>query len=164
MAAHSIEPWYRHRWPWLLMAGPALVVAAGVATAVIAVRTDDGVIAADYYKRGLEINATLERQRRAEALGIITTVRIAGDRVSVAFASREPAPPPARLKLVHPTRAGEDRAVLLQAVAPGTFAGSIGLPASGAWDVQLQDALGTWRMDGELKAGATSLELGTRPR
>jgi hypothetical protein len=35
-------PWYRHRWPWLLMLGPAIVVIAGVATLALAIVTDDG--------------------------------------------------------------------------------------------------------------------------
>jgi hypothetical protein len=38
-------PWYRHRWPWLLMSGPAIVVVAGIATMVIAVRTADPMVA-----------------------------------------------------------------------------------------------------------------------
>ena len=37
-------PWYRHRWPWILMAGPAIVVVAGIATAVIAVATADTIV------------------------------------------------------------------------------------------------------------------------
>ena len=51
----------RERWPWLLMAGPAIVVVAGFVTLYIAVSTDDGVIAEDYYKRGLLINRALAR-------------------------------------------------------------------------------------------------------
>ena len=57
-------PWYRQRWPWLLMLGPAIVVVAGIVTAVIAIETDDGLVTDDYYKRGLAINQTLERAAR----------------------------------------------------------------------------------------------------
>ena len=164
MAAHPMQPWYRHRWPWLLMAGPALVVVAGIATAIIAVRTDDGVVADDYYKRGLEINAALERQHRAEALGIAATVWIdvARGRVRVTFTSRVPAPPPARLKLVHRTRAGGDRAVLLTQVSPGVFEGPTDAAVPGEWLVQLQDERGSWRVDGEWKAGVESPTLGSQ--
>jgi hypothetical protein len=38
------DPWYRHRWPWLLMLGPAIVVVAGIATAAIAVATADTLV------------------------------------------------------------------------------------------------------------------------
>ena len=65
MNADAVTPWYRQRWPWLLMLGPAIVVVAGISTAVIALETDDGLVADDYYKRGLGINQTLERASRS---------------------------------------------------------------------------------------------------
>ena len=58
-------PWYRQPWPWLLMAGPAIVVVAGIVTAVIAFTGADGVIADDYYKQGMAINRTLAREAKA---------------------------------------------------------------------------------------------------
>ena len=69
------KPWYRELWPWLLMAGPAIVVVAALATAYLAVSSDDGVVADDYYKRGLVINRVLEREQRAAALGLGAVVR-----------------------------------------------------------------------------------------
>jgi len=39
------QPWYRHPWPWILMAGPAIVVVAGLVTAFLAVTTFDGLVA-----------------------------------------------------------------------------------------------------------------------
>ena len=41
---NDAAPWYRHRWPWILMAGPAAVVAAGIVTTVLAVTTADPVV------------------------------------------------------------------------------------------------------------------------
>ena len=35
---HPVTPWYREPWPWILMAGPAIVVVAGFATLFIADR------------------------------------------------------------------------------------------------------------------------------
>ena len=46
----AVKPWYREPWPWILMAGPAIVVVAGIATAVIAIRTSDPLVA-DYDAR-----------------------------------------------------------------------------------------------------------------
>ena len=54
-------PWYREPWPWLLMAGPVTVIIAGGFTAWLAVTSSDGLVADDYYKQGLAINQTLER-------------------------------------------------------------------------------------------------------
>jgi uncharacterized protein len=57
--------WYREPWPWILMAGPAIVVVAGCVTAFIAVTTSDGLVAEDYYRRGVEINRRLSTEERA---------------------------------------------------------------------------------------------------
>ncbi len=62
-------PWWRHGHVWLLIAGPATVVVAGLVTAWIAVRHPDPVLAEDYYQRGLRINDTLiTRKAMAPAL------------------------------------------------------------------------------------------------
>ena len=60
-------PWWRFGHVWLVLAGPAAVVVAGIATAVIAVRTPDPVVEADYYRRGIEINKTLAERAEARA-------------------------------------------------------------------------------------------------
>ncbi|MDB5861296.1 MAG: hypothetical protein JWQ76_4985 [Ramlibacter sp.] len=57
------EPWWRHGYLWLVISGPAVVVVAGLATAVIAVHGADPVVASDYYRRGIEINQQLARER-----------------------------------------------------------------------------------------------------
>lgn len=56
-------PWWRHGLVWMLIAGPATVVVAGIATLVIAVRSPDPLVAEDYYRRGIEINKQLAADR-----------------------------------------------------------------------------------------------------
>lgn len=56
-------PWWRHGYVWMVIAGPAAVVVAGVVTAWIAVRYADPVLDADYYRKGVEINRTLADER-----------------------------------------------------------------------------------------------------
>ena len=51
--------WWRYGHVWLVVSGPAIVVLAALATAWIAVRNQDPVLADDYYRRGIEINKTL---------------------------------------------------------------------------------------------------------
>ena len=53
------KPWWRYASVWMLIAGPAAVVVAGIVTTVIAVRGQDPVVEADYYRRGIEINKAL---------------------------------------------------------------------------------------------------------
>ena len=37
--------WYQDRWPWFLIAGPALVVVASFVTLGLAIKSNDGVVA-----------------------------------------------------------------------------------------------------------------------
>ena len=57
--AQQPRPWWRHGMVWLVLAGPAIVVVAALATAWIAMHNADPVVDADYYRRGIEINKTL---------------------------------------------------------------------------------------------------------
>jgi hypothetical protein len=59
----TASPWWKHGHVWLLIAGPATVVLAGIATIAIAVQRPDPVVEADYYRRGIEINKTLAAEK-----------------------------------------------------------------------------------------------------
>jgi hypothetical protein len=165
MSNPALLPWYRHRWPWLLMSGPAIVVVAGISTAIVAVRTSDGVVAEDYYKQGLAINRTLEREGRAKALGVAAMLQLneEGTRVRVMLSLEAPQPAAVRLSLVHPTRAEADQGVTLAASAPGMFEGAIRAPAAGRWTVQLEDDAGTWRVACAWNGRRGSVMLSARP-
>ena len=57
------RPWWKFGMVWMVIAGTALVVLAGIATVWVAVRMPDPLVAEDYYRRGVEINKTLAAQR-----------------------------------------------------------------------------------------------------
>lgn len=160
-----VKPWYRQPWPWLLMAGPAIVVVAAIYTAWLAVVTDDGVIADDYYKRGLLINKDLERARRGEAMRLGAVLAFAPDgalRLALSGFEADPAAAPTalRVRLVHATRAGLDRAATLTRGPDGRYVGSIAPPPPGRWLVTVETE--TWRLPmvevggalGEVRLGA----------
>lgn len=56
-------PWWTYGHVWLIIAGPALVVVAALFTAWLAIRTPDPVVEEDYYRRGLEINRMLAKDK-----------------------------------------------------------------------------------------------------
>lgn len=60
-AAETSKPWYRHGMVWMLIAGPALVVVAGVFTAFIAMRSADPVLANDAYEYGQKSEGQKQR-------------------------------------------------------------------------------------------------------
>lgn len=157
-------PWYREPWPWLLMAGPAIVVVAAMVTLWLAIRSDDGVVADDYYKRGLVINRMLEREQRAAALGIGADLAIAADgavRVEVAGGADAAPAETLRLRLTHATRAGMDVSAVLQRGADGAYRGRVELPPAGRWLVVLEGD--DWRLPTiEVAGRPESLHLGAQ--
>ncbi len=161
MTSPGPKPWYREPWPWILMAGPAIVVVASVVTAAIAVATDDGLVADDYYKQGLAINRVIDREERARALGLTATVQFNEelDRVRVLLGSGAPSADPPRLRLVNATRAGLDQSIVLAPVAPGVYEGAVRMPHGGVWHLRLEDARGTWRLTGHWRKGEARAEL-----
>jgi hypothetical protein len=157
----SPTPWYREPWPWILMSGPFIVIVAGFVTLALAMSSSDGLVADDYYKQGLAINRTIERDARARALGARASLRFNEERtrVQVSLAASVPPPDTLQLVLLHPTRAGEDRNVTLHEASPGVYEASLEAPRRGNWHVRLSDAQGRWRLGGEWSTGAARLDL-----
>jgi hypothetical protein len=161
-------PWYRQLWPWLVIAPPAAAVIAGIVTIFIAVRGADGLVAADYYKRGLAINEELARSRMAQALGLDASLRMdgvaAGDRVRIELGGAQALPAEAfvTLRLVHPARSGDDRVLTLARVSidgngrhaayAGEFRDGGGDAGRTAWRLVVEGR--GWRLDGDLSIGS----------
>ncbi len=166
MKDSALKPWYREPWPWFLMAGPAIVVVAGTITAVIAVKTNDGLVADDYYKQGLGINRVIARDERAAALNISATVQFNEERraVRVMLAAGAPQPGSLRLTLIHGARASDDQVVALAAIAPGIYEGALREPAPGKWQLRIEDVEATWRIAGDWRTRQSTVTLGAQPR
>ncbi len=151
-ATQDRRPWYRHHWPWILMAGPGVVVVAGIITAWIAVTTSDGLVADDYYKQGLAVNLKLARNDAAAAMLLEARLRLTAGRVELRMVSRADAPLPGRVRLTlaHPTRGGEDQKVTL-AGEKGFYSGEMAALGPGRWQVVIEDEAGTWRLAGSVQ-------------
>jgi hypothetical protein len=145
----KVAPWYREPWPWILIALPLSAVIAGIATLLIAIEHEDGLVAEDYYKQGLAINRVLERESRAAALGLRAQAMISGERIRIGLsAAGANLPGSIVVRFIHPTRAGEDRSIVLRAIANGWYEGVMPAMASGRWRVQAEDDQGIWRLTG----------------
>jgi hypothetical protein len=137
-------PWYREPWPWILMAAPAAAVVAGAATIWIAVDSADGLVADDYYKRGLAINQVLAREENARRLGVQARAEARDGHLRVALAGA--APEAIFAQLAHATRAGYDQRLRLAPSAPGVYEAELPPLAAGRWRVVLEDPRGEWRV------------------
>lgn len=147
-----VAPWYRHRWPWLLMLGPFVVIVAGVFTAWLAFRSNDGLVADDYYKQGLAVNQVTARERRAEALDVRGELSFDAARrlVRLKLAPGRLAEAPAVLlmTLSHPTRSGLDRTLRMERDNSGGYSAAVDGDLPGRWYVALEDEARTWRLSG----------------
>jgi uncharacterized protein len=56
-------PWWKFGYVWLVIAGPAAVVVAALATAWIAVRNPDPVLAQDHHSRPAEVRKSSASDR-----------------------------------------------------------------------------------------------------
>jgi len=157
----SVAPWYRHRWPWLLMAGPAVVVVAGVFTAWLAISRADALVADDYYKQGKAINKDLRRDHEAQRLG--AAIDMAYDPAAGVLRGRlqlrEPVSQPQVqladqasrtliLSLVHPTQPGKDRTLQVQPAADGSFSVPLAEMEQARWRLVAEDGSHVWRLHG----------------
>jgi hypothetical protein len=147
-----MKPWYRHPWPWILMAGPFIVVVAGLTTAYLAVTSNDGLVDDDYYKQGMEVNKVSVRDQRAVALGLQADVMQSADLAQIRVLLRGNSdlvlPDRLTLRIVHPTRGGADQAVLLRADGGGAYTGKLNAALTGRWHIALEDETGQWRLTG----------------
>lgn len=149
----TVLPWYRHRWPWFLMAGPGIVVIAGIVTLWLAVRSNDGLVTDDYYKQGLAINQMTARDQAAARLGFQVELMIGenGREIRAMLQSQSVAalPETVIVRLMHPTRSGIDQAIPLRRQGGGVYVGLAERPLSGRWQVSLEDEKREWRLTGE---------------
>lgn len=141
------DPWYRQPWPWILIALPASAVVAGMITLYLAVRSDDGVVADDYYTRGLAINQVLDRQDRARQLGLSAELEQNGQRFVLTLQSGRELALPARIRLalVNPVRAGLDQSVLLERQGR-QYVGTFEPVRNGRWKITLEDEGKIWQL------------------
>ncbi|MDX1431502.1 MAG: FixH family protein [Gammaproteobacteria bacterium] len=140
---------------WLVLLIPASAVLMGVVMIALSISSWDGLVADDYYRRGLEINRTLARDAEAARLDVRARLELDPAAGTVALQldgnERFRAPPAVNLRLFHATRAGLDRHLVLPAdVAALRYRGDGLSFAEGRWYLQL-DA-DEWRLTGALAA------------
>jgi hypothetical protein len=134
------------------MAGPAIVIVAGFITAWLAIVSNDGLVDDNYYKVGLSVNQELKQRQLASELGLKADLSLTnnGQTIQLVLSGlpKEALPDSLQLRLVHPTRKGEDQRIKL--VRTGMiFSGEVnGNLGKGRWHVVIEEPLAGWRMDG----------------
>ncbi len=154
MKDNNQAPWYKNSIIWMLISVPGSAVVMGIVMGFLAVNTDDGLVADDYYKQGKEINRSLIRDKKASEYLLhaqlywtdnqTVNVKLHANDTS-AYHGKE-----IELHLRHPTREGYDARVKLRAMGDGLYEAKVAKKLKqGRWKVEI--STGTWRLMGRLQ-------------
>lgn len=153
MAMHERSVWYREPLVWMLILIPLTAVIGGIATLILAVQSDDGLVADDYYWRGKQINRVLSRDQAAATKAINADLSFDFGRgvVRAELRARDGVnlPNTVHFALLHATRAGLDRVLELNRTPQGSYHGLLPVLASGRWYVQIEAE--DWRLTGAMR-------------
>ncbi len=153
------EIWWKQPWPWIILGMLGSVVVASMVTIVIAVKTQDTLVDSDYTKAGKTINLRLEKDHKAERLGINIqlSAQASPDGYSLITARYKAADSAAgepkflRLNLSHPTLANQDVSVALIRRDAGTYRAQVSALMSAHWHYSIEDPEAQWRVKGRLE-------------
>lgn len=145
----KVLPWYKQRWPWLLISIPAVSVVGGFILLWFAVTSWDGLVVDDYYKEGQAIGQTMARSMKATELGLTADVSFNADQIRIALDSSTGASLPVGVvvTIAHPTREGYDQHFAL-AGSQGIYSGTLEPLMAGHWQILIEDESRVWRLNG----------------
>ena len=168
-AVTASNPWYRHRWPWIIIGMLACSVSLTVAMVTIAVDNPDNLVNDNYYEAGKGINRSLDRELLAQSLKLRATVSL--DDVTGEADLRltgNSQPETLILNLISPTQPEKDRKIILarNPAQPGRYVGQMSDRVEGRRFVELLGVENsqTWRLfEEETLAREKDLILGDEP-
>ncbi|NIE76351.1 hypothetical protein F3J44_13145 [Pantoea sp. Tr-811] len=162
--ATATSPWYKHRWPWIIIGMLATSVGLSLSMVSIAVRNPDNLVNDNYYEAGKGINRSLDREMLAQTLNLKASVHLdelTGE-VDLRLTGNSD-PKSLELNLISPTQPGKDRKVLLSRVDAGRYVGQLDDKVDGRRFVELLGSQGeqVWRLFEEEKVEhGVTLQLG----
>lgn len=145
------RPWYKHSWPWMLIAIPFTSICVGSYFAYIASHGTDPMVQEQYYAAGQSINTVIAAGKQAQQMGLSATLTFAGEQVRLQVKNRssEVLPPVVSLQLSHPTIASLDQNLNMVQVAPGQYSAALAPSKATRWDVTLTAPDKRWSLSGE---------------
>ncbi|WP_069470091.1 FixH family protein [Candidatus Marithrix sp. Canyon 246] len=153
--------WYLEPYVWLVILFPTTAIIAGMFTLYLAIESDDGLVVDDYYKQGLEINRTLERDTAAVNYGLDANLQFNADakliRLYLKANSDYQLPNTINLSFSHHTRSGFDQKVLLEKIDTGIYESVLPKLIAGTFTVQL--AADNWRLLKSADVPMTTLDF-----
>ena len=156
--ASRSAPWYREPLVWMVLVIPAAAIIAGMVMLVLANATWDGLVADDYYQRGMQINRSLARDAEAARLGLEAAVSFpAPGLVEARVAGKDgvaatPDGDRLNLRFARAARTGADIAVVMTRDAGGVWQGVLPALPPGKWYVEIGNE--QWRLTAPVRIPA----------
>jgi hypothetical protein len=151
--------WYKNGWVWMIIAVPLSAVASGGVILWAALESNHDLVVDDYYKEGLAINQTLDRDRAAARHGLDSVLYFDYDHNQVKMQLQAKAgyklPAHVQLKIMHPIKAKLDHTVDMVRAADGVYRAKIPKLANARWYLQLE--ADDWRLLGALEVPRFSM-------
>ncbi len=142
------KPWYKEPYVWFVIFFPSLAIVSGAVMIYLAISSNDGMVVDDYYKKGLEINQTLERDQAAIAHQLEANLHVDKERnlmwLYLKAAPNYTLPNSIQLSFSHRTKAGLDQNVVLQRIANDTYQAVLPTLVEGPWFILL--SADDWRI------------------
>ncbi|RKZ58181.1 MAG: hypothetical protein DRQ44_14965 [Gammaproteobacteria bacterium] len=144
------KPWYKYPLVWMMIFIPFTAVIMGVVMIWLAVDTDDGLVADDYYKLGLEINDVISLDRKASELKLSAVIDFdsVGKVINLKFDKGllESYPDTLQFSFQHATHANSDISVVLNHGIGDQYIGHLPQAISeGVWYFEVSDA--GWKLN-----------------
>lgn len=143
--------WYRIPIVWIVIGIPLFSVVFTLSIVWISIKTFDGLVVDDYYRKGLEINRDLARDRYASDINLVAFASISDGQLSLGLQSDSIETWPGKLKFgfYHPTVANRDVVMDLRHEGSGRYQSNEPVPLGhGKWNVIAETEI--WRLEGTL--------------
>jgi len=147
---------------WIMLLLPAAAVIAGLTTLLIALRSADRPLPADYHWEGEHLDQDFAQQRLAAAHGIEVDISFAGGACTATLRHAPDDPATLTLQFAHSSDAALDRVVLLRRTQAGQYGGACAPLPAGRWRVALDDTAGAWAIRSRFSGSGAPLRLRAR--
>ncbi|WP_296260993.1 MULTISPECIES: FixH family protein [unclassified Pseudomonas] len=149
--ATPASPWYKHRWPWIIIGILACSVTLTLTMVTIAVTHPDNLVSDNYYEAGKGINRSLDRELLAQSLklrAVVSLDDVTGE--ANLHLTGDSLPETLVLNLISPTQPEKDRKVVMARAPaqPGRYVGQLSERVEGRRFVELLGVENgqTWRL------------------
>ena len=151
---------------WMLLAIPLSSVFVGAAMLWLAIHNEDGLVVDDYYKQGMEINRTLERDATAARLRLASDLRFidaTGQVVATVEGDEDfRYPDDITFGIYHVVKPGLDKEITLSRISDKVYAGPAPDLIPGKWNASLYSV--DWRLTGRIDWPSDSVSFTSTSR